>query len=91
MTVDLGPAGRAPREVTVGASIGTAIHASEKQATALLRDTGSSLSVAVYLAIAAAITLVAVVSMRETKGSSLHDLDRLDEERLAADRVAADA
>ncbi|MDW4571731.1 MFS transporter [Microbacterium sp. M3] len=60
-------------------------------ATALLRDTGSSLSVAVYLAIAAAITLVAVVSMRETKGSSLHDLDRLDEERLAADRVAADA
>ena len=53
-------------------------------ATALLRDTGSSLSVAVYLAIAAAITLVAVVSMRETKGSSLHDLDRVDEERLAA-------
>ena len=32
--------------------------------------------VAIYLAIAAAITLVAVISLRETKGSSLHELDR---------------
>ena len=46
------------------------------------------IGVAVYLAIAAAITLVAVVSMRETKGSSLHDLDRIDEARLTADRAA---
>lgn len=58
-------------------------------ATALLSNYGSWIPVAVYLAIAAAITLVAVISMRETKGSSLHDLDRLDEERLGADAAAA--
>ncbi|MCH6230263.1 MHS family MFS transporter [Microbacterium sp. CFH 31415] len=57
-------------------------------ATALLQQYGTWQPVAVYLAIAAAITLVAVVSMRETKGSSLHDLDRIDEERLTADRAA---
>jgi MFS family permease len=54
-------------------------------ATALLSAYGSYVPVAVYLAIAAAVTLVAVISMRETKGSSLHELDRIDEERLAAD------
>ena len=53
-------------------------------ATALLSSTGSYIPVAVYLAIAAGVTLIAVISMRETKGSSLHDLDRLDEEKLAA-------
>ncbi|WP_169581166.1 MULTISPECIES: MFS transporter [Microbacterium] len=53
-------------------------------ATALLREYGTWIPVAIYLAIAAAITLIAVISMRETKGSSLHDLDRVDEERLAA-------
>ncbi|MFK4808138.1 MFS transporter [Microbacterium sp. ZW CA_36] len=60
-------------------------------ATALLASTGSYVPVAVYLAIAAAITLVAAVSLRETKGSSLHELDRLDEEKLAAEKVTADA
>ena len=60
-------------------------------ATALLAQYGSYIPVAVYLAIAAAITLVAVIAMRETNGSSLHDLDRLDEERLAADKAAANA
>ncbi|MFK4834903.1 MFS transporter [Microbacterium sp. ZW T2_14] len=60
-------------------------------ATALLASTGSYVPVAVYLAIAAAITLVAAVSLRETKGSSLHELDRLDEEKLASEKVAADA
>ncbi|WP_243728509.1 MFS transporter [Microbacterium sp. BK668] len=60
-------------------------------ATALLATYDSYVPVAVYLAIAAAVTLVAVISMRETKGSSLHDLDRLDEEKLAADEVAAKA
>jgi len=60
-------------------------------ATALLASTGSYVPVAVYLAIAAAITLIAAVSMRETKGSSLHELDRLDEEKLASERVLADA
>ena len=57
-------------------------------ATALLQQYGTWQPVAIYLAIAAAITLVAVVSMRETKGSSLHDLDRIDEERLTAGRAA---
>ena len=32
-----------------------------------------------------AITLVAVISLRETKGSSLHELDRIDDARLAED------
>ncbi|KJL24295.1 Proline/betaine transporter [Microbacterium azadirachtae] len=60
-------------------------------ATALLANTGSYIPVAVYLAIAAGITLIAVISMRETKGSSLHDLDRLDEEKLAAEKAPASA
>ncbi|QIG40143.1 MHS family MFS transporter [Microbacterium sp. 4R-513] len=60
-------------------------------ATALLSAYGSYVPVAVYLAIAAAVTLIAVISMRETKGASLHELDRLDEERLAADKVSANA
>jgi metabolite-proton symporter len=60
-------------------------------ATALLATYGSWIPVAVYLAIAAAVTLVAVISMRETKGSSLHDLDRVDEQRLAAESGAARA
>ncbi len=54
-------------------------------ATALLSGSGSYIPVAIYLAVAAAITLVAVVSMRETKGSSLHELDRVDRERLVAE------
>ncbi|WP_294942760.1 MFS transporter [uncultured Microbacterium sp.] len=54
-------------------------------ATALLSAAGSYIPVALYLAVAAAITLIAVVSMRETKGSSLHDLDRVDRERLVAE------
>ena len=58
-------------------------------AVALLAAFGSWQPVAVYLAIAAAITLVAVLSLRETKGSSLHDLDRLDEARLDAARASA--
>ena len=36
-----------------------------------------------------AVLLVAVISLRETKGSSLHELDRLDDERLAEDADAA--
>lgn len=57
-------------------------------AAALLSSTGSWVPIAVYLAIAAAITLVAVISLRETKGSSLHELDRIDRERLAAETAA---
>ncbi|MDF2563591.1 MAG: transporter [Microbacterium sp.] len=60
-------------------------------ATALLSATGSYVPVAVYLAIAAGVTLIAVISMRETKGASLHDLDRLDEEKLAAEKVPTSA
>jgi metabolite-proton symporter len=60
-------------------------------ATALLQNTGSYIPVAVYLALAAGVTLIAVISMRETKGASLHDLDRIDEEKLAAQKVSADA
>jgi len=57
-------------------------------ATALLRQFGTWIPVAIYLAIAAAITMVAVISLRETKGSSLHDLDRVDQERLRAETGA---
>jgi MFS family permease len=60
-------------------------------ATALLSSTGSYVPVAVYLAIAAGVTLIAALSMRETKGSSLHELDRLDEEQLAAEKVPTSA
>ena len=54
-------------------------------ATALLSAYGSYIPDAVYLAIAAAITLIAVISMRETKGVSLHEVDRVDRERLIAE------
>lgn len=52
-------------------------------ATALLSNFGSSIPVAIYLAVAAGITLIAVISMRETKGVDLHDLDRIDDEGTA--------
>jgi metabolite-proton symporter len=52
-------------------------------AVALLSQFGSYVPVAIYLAIAAGVSLIAVVSLRETKGSSLHELDRIDEERMA--------
>ncbi len=54
-------------------------------ATAILSATGSWVGVAFYLAAAAAITLVAVISLRETKGISLHEIDRVDRERLKAE------
>ncbi len=54
-------------------------------ATAILSGTGSWVGIAFYLAGAAAITLVAVVSLRETKGISLYEIDRVDRERLAAE------
>lgn len=57
-------------------------------ASALLRGTGSWLPVALYLAVAAAITMVAVISMRETKGTSLHDVDQVDRDRLKAETEA---
>lgn len=54
-------------------------------ATAILSATGSWVGVAFYLAAAATITLVAVISLRETKGISLHEIDRVDRERLKAE------
>ncbi|GAA5210933.1 MFS transporter [Streptomyces thinghirensis] len=44
-------------------------------ATTLLRNTGSWIPIAIYVATAAAISLVATLLMRETRGSSLHHLD----------------
>ncbi|QCU79023.1 MFS transporter [Citricoccus sp. SGAir0253] len=53
-------------------------------ATTLLRNFGSSVPVSIYIAIAAVITLIAVAVARETVGSSLHELDDVDRQRLAA-------
>lgn len=47
-------------------------------ATALLRDTGSWLAVALYITVACAITAVAVVTLKETRGVSLRDVDAAD-------------
>ena len=52
-------------------------------AAELLKKTGSSVPIAIYLAIACVVTLVAVFSMRETKGIDLKDLDRADREMYA--------
>ncbi|MBN9175836.1 MAG: MHS family MFS transporter [Microbacterium sp.] len=57
-------------------------------ATAILSGTGSWEGIAIYLAAAAAVTLVAVFSMRETKGISLYEIDRVDRERLVAETGA---
>ncbi len=48
-------------------------------AVRLLDDYGSAVPVAVYLAIAASITVIAVLCARETSGADLTDLDRADE------------
>ncbi|MFI6871650.1 MFS transporter [Nocardia sp. NPDC050406] len=53
-------------------------------AVKLLDSFDSSVPIAVYLAIACAITAVAVLIARETKGADLADLDRADVESLAA-------
>ena len=47
-------------------------------AAALLREFGSGVPVAIYLAFACAISLVAVIVMRETRGIDLKELDRED-------------
>lgn len=64
-------------------------------ATGLLAQYGSSVPVAIYVAIACAITLVAVAAARETKGLDLRTLDAADRERLGAaeqpSQVAANA
>lgn len=50
-------------------------------ATFLLSIYGSWVPVAIYIGIAALITLVVVYFMRETKGISLHDIDEMDRAR----------
>jgi MFS family permease len=54
----------------------------------LLRETGSSVPISIYLAITCVITLVAVVSLRETKGIDLESIDAEDRRRLAEERAA---
>lgn len=60
-------------------------------AVKLLDIYGSSVPIAIYLAVACSITLVAVFFTRETNGIDLHDLDRADREDLAreAARIGA--
>ncbi|WP_454852976.1 MFS transporter [Promicromonospora soli] len=53
-------------------------------ATTWLRNTGSWWPTAVYMLVAAAVTLVAALALRETRGASLHDLDAEDQARERA-------
>jgi MFS family permease len=57
-------------------------------ATMLLSTYGSWVPVAIYLALAAGVTLVAVAALRETVGISLRSIDDADREKLA-ERVDA--
>lgn len=50
-------------------------------ATALLQQYGSGFPVAVYVALACAVTAVAVITLKETRGVSLHDIDDDDARR----------
>lgn len=58
-------------------------------AVKLLDIYGSSVPIAIYLAVAAAITVVAVLFTRETTGTDLSDLDRADAEDLAKSNAKA--
>ena len=60
-------------------------------ATILLKSSGSSVPVAVYLLAACAVTVVAVFALKETKGISLQDVDAADTERTAALLASANA
>jgi len=53
-------------------------------ATTWLKNTGSWWPTAVYMLVAAAVTLVAALALRETRGASLHDLDAEDQARERA-------
>jgi MFS family permease len=58
-------------------------------ATALLSEFGSWVPVAIYISVAAAITFIAVLALRETRGSSLHELDEEDRVRFLGGTRAA--
>ncbi|WP_077489627.1 MFS transporter [Sinomonas mesophila] len=60
-------------------------------ATEWLKSTGSWWPTAVYLLVAGVITAVTVVSMRETKGASLHALDAADAAKLRGESADAKA
>ncbi len=60
-------------------------------AVKLLDIYGSSVPIAIYLAVACSITLVAVFFTRETNGIDLHDLDRADREDLAREAARSGA
>lgn len=60
-------------------------------AVKLLDIYGSSVPIAIYLAVACVITLVAVFFTRETKGIDLHDVDRADREDLAREAARSGA
>jgi MFS family permease len=53
-------------------------------ATTWLKNTGSWWPTAVYMLVAATVTLVAALALRETKGASLHALDAEDQARERA-------
>jgi MFS family permease len=53
-------------------------------ATTRLKNTRSWWPTAVYMLVAAAVTLVAALALRETRGASLHDLDAEDQARERA-------
>jgi hypothetical protein len=57
-------------------------------AVKLLEIYDSSVPIAVYLAVACAVTLVAVLFTRETNGIDLKTLDEADAEELAGERRA---
>ena len=57
-------------------------------ATMLLSTYGSWVPVAIYLALAAGVTLIAVIALRETVGISLRSIDDADREKLAEEARA---
>ncbi len=60
-------------------------------AVALLKEYGSWVPVAIYLAIACAITVVAVLTLKETRGSSLREIDAVDARKHGLEPVRVDA
>ncbi|WP_320414945.1 MFS transporter [Kocuria sp. cx-116] len=57
-------------------------------ATALLRQFDSWVPISIYISIACLITLIAVATLRETKGISLQSVDAEDRRRLEQERAA---
>ena len=57
--------------------------------TALLREYDNWMPIALYILVAAAVSLAAALTMRETKGDSLLAIDEVDRSRLAQPRTAA--